>query len=331
MLLHTRASASFAAAFQGELPEYLAYLGWPMLLVLAAVAVWRWRLLPVRATAVTFAVLEILSLGGSLLADGHEHAWLKLPWYWLQTLPVIGSAVTDRFSILADGAAAVLFAFGLDAAWARWPGARWPVARWPAAHWAVAVAAVAAIAPIVPRPLPDATVSSVPAGWSTVFTRLRLPAGASVLVLPIPLSTFTEPLRWTGDTGVPSAMVGGYFMGPNGSGHAEIDGAGASPQAQYLNQLWMQSSPGTAGQIARYTASTPPTARAMRAQLAAWHPAAVVAVTSERSPLGRYLTGLLGPPAVRAGSVLGWHLRSLNSGSTRSTSAATAALSRPGR
>lgn len=304
MVLHTRGSAAFAAAFHAQLPEYLAYLGWPMLIALAAVAVWRWRLLTVRAAAVTFAVLEILSLGGTLLAGGHEHTWLKLPWYWLQTLPVTGAAIPDRFSILADGAAAALFAFGLDAARARWPAARWPAARW-----AVAVAAVAAIAPIVPRPLPAATVSGVPAGWSTAFARLRLPAGANVLVLPIPLSTFTEPLRWTADTGVPPEMVGGYFMGPNRSGQAAVDGAGPSPQVQYLNQLWAQSSPGAAGTVA---ARTPPAAGAMRAQLAAWHPAAVVAVTGEQSPLGRYLTGLLGPPVIRAGSVLGWRLNHLS-------------------
>jgi hypothetical protein len=315
MVLHNRGSAAFAAAFHAQLPEYLAYLGWPMLIALAAVAVWRWRLLPVRAAAVTFAVLEVFSLGGTLLAGGHEHAWLKLPWYWLQTLPVAGAAIPDRFSILADGAAAALFAFGLDAARACWPAtrdphaARWPAARWPAARWAAAVVAVAAIAPIAPRPLPAAAVSGVPAGWSTAFARLRLPAGASVLVLPIPLSTFTEPLRWTADTGVPSAMVGGYFMGPDRGGQAATDGAGLSAQARYLNQLWVQSSPGAAGAAAaRRAARTPPAAGAMRAQLAAWHPAAVVAVTGEQSPLGRYLAGLLGPPAIRVGSVLAWRL-----------------------
>ena len=115
MLLHTRGSAAFAAGFQGQSPEYLGYLGWPLLIVLAAVAVLLWRRLAVRAVAVAFLVLEVFSLGGTLLAGGHEHGWLKLPWYWVQTLPVTGAAIPDRFSILADGAAAALFALGLDA------------------------------------------------------------------------------------------------------------------------------------------------------------------------------------------------------------------------
>ena len=46
----------------------------------------------------------------------------------------------------------------------------------------------------------------------------------------------------------------------------------------------------------------------MRAQLAAWKPAAVVAVAGPHSALARYLTGLLGRPTVTGGEVLGWRL-----------------------
>ncbi|HEY6294306.1 MAG TPA: hypothetical protein VIX15_01465, partial [Streptosporangiaceae bacterium] len=116
MVFHTAGSAVEAAAYQGQLPEYLGYLGWPLLVLLVLAAVRFWRRLPVRATAVTAVVLGVFSLGGTLLASGHEHAWLKLPWYWVQGLPVLSAALPDRFSILADGAAAALLAFGLDAA-----------------------------------------------------------------------------------------------------------------------------------------------------------------------------------------------------------------------
>jgi len=53
---------------------------------------------------------------------------------------------------------------------------------------------------------------------------------------------------------------------------------------------------------------THPTRAQLRAQFAEWHPAAVVAVTVERSALGRYLISLLGPPTAGAGGVLGWRL-----------------------
>jgi hypothetical protein len=314
LLLHTRASAAFAAAFEGGSPEYLAYLGWPMLIALAAVAVLFWRRPAVRVTAVAFVALEALSLGGTLLAGGHEHAWIKLPWYWLQTLPITGSAIPDRFSILADGAAAALFAFGLDAARARWAGtSRSEAPRGSAksaiARCAITLAVLAAIAPLVPRPLPAGSDPGVPAGWTAAFAALRLPAAAHVLVLPVPVSTFTEPLRWEADTGEPSSMVGGYFMGPAGSGRAATDGSGLSPEGVFLNRLWAQSSThDAAAAVSLEAAAAIPTGAQMRAQLASWGAAAVVAVTTEHSALGRYLTGLLGPPTISAGAMLGWRL-----------------------
>ncbi len=299
MLVHTASSAAFADAFQGRLPEYLAFLGWPMLIVLAVVTVWFWRLLPVRVTAVAFALLSVFSLGGTLLAGGHEHAEIKLPWYWLQTLPVTGAVLPDRFSIVADGAAAAAFAFGFDAA----------RKRWPAASRIVAGAAVIAVIPLIPAPLPAAQVSPVPAGWTSAITALRLPANAHVLVVPIPVSTFTQPLRWQADTGQPASMVGGYYMGPTWSGQAATDGNGLSSEAMYLNQLWAQSARVNVAAVATLPVNQIyPDAAQMRAQFRGWKISAVVAVTGLNSAFGRYLTGLLGEPTTRTGQVLGWRL-----------------------
>jgi hypothetical protein len=300
LLVHTAGSAAFAARFQGGLPEYLGYLGWPMLAVLAVLAALFWRLLPVRATAVAFAALSVLSLGGTLLAGGHEHAGIELPWHWLQALPVAAAVIPDRFSIIADGAAAALLAFGLDAARSRWPGHQK----------VIAAAAVIAILPLVPRPLPVADASPVPVGWTAAFAALRLPAGAGALVVPIPVRTYTAALRWQADTGVPSAMYGGYYMGPTWSGQPATDGNGLSSEAEYLNQLWAQSSHVNVAAVATLPPNgLYPDAVQMRAQLTAWKAAAVVAVTSPHSAFARYLTGLLGRPTVTAGEVLGWRLR----------------------
>lgn len=303
MLLHTRGSAAFTAAFQGQPPEYLAYLGWPMLIALAVSAVWFWRLPAIRSAAVTFVLLELLSLGATLLAGGHEHSWIKLPWYWLQSVPVAGSAIPDRFSIVADGVAAALLAFGLDMAHARWSAARRPAVRW-----AAAAVALAAIVPIIPRPLPAGIGPPVPSGWTATFTALRLPPGSHVLVLPVPVPTFTEPLRWAAETGVPSSMFGGYFMGPKPDGQAATSGKGLPPKALYLNRLYALSSADRAARAAARKPGPAYSAAQIRALLAAWHPAAVVAACDARSALGRYLASMLGPPAISRGGVLGWRL-----------------------
>jgi len=296
LLFHTAASAAAAASFQGGAPEYLAYLGWPLITLLAVATVACWRVPVVRAAAVTLAVLALLSLGGHPLIDGTVHPGVTLPWRWIEAVPVLGTALPDRLSIVADGAAAVLLAFALDRAKA-WSG---PPKPRPSARGVTALlAAVAVIAclPLTPRPLPAARAPSLPPGWSAVFAALRLPAGARVLVVPVPTATITAALRWQADTGQPRSLVGGYFIGPAWNGQAYVEGNGVAVTARYLDGLW--SGGPVTGAPSRYQVKT---------DLRGWRPAAVVAVTTAGSALGRYLDGLLGPPAIRSGKVLAWHL-----------------------
>jgi hypothetical protein len=311
-LVHSAPSAAFTARFSGDPAEYLGYLGWPMLLILVWAAVALWRVLPIRLMAVAFVVLEVFSLGGMLLAGGHVHSWIKLPWYWLQELPVASSAVTDRFSIIADGCAAALLAFALDAAW-RETRSREALdlrsQRGPRlARIAIGLTGLIAILPMLPAPLPSARLPGVPAGWARTLADLDLPYGARVLTLPAPSAAFTAPLRWEADTGVPTAMVGGYFIGPVG-GQAYVGGPGLPGPVKYLNWMWLDSGPGievTPG-LATSAKVVPP------AQVKAWirssGMSAVVAVTSPDSPLAHYLDGLLGPRSAQAGTVIGWRVR----------------------
>ena len=303
------------------------------MLVLAAIA--GWRRLPVRATAVACLVLGVFSLGGTLLFAGHGHPAIKLPWYWLQSLPLLSAALPDRFSLVADGAAAALLAFAADAAipvvaaFAAFAARRrprlapgWLAPGWLASGWrpaaVVMAGAVLAVLPIAPKPLPVAAATPVPPGWSAAFAALRLPASASVLVVPLPMSTFTEPLRWQADTGQPGSLAGGYFMGPASNGRAYIDGNGTPAAGLYLNAMWTFSQQGLPKALA---AALPPNAlpgahgyvhvkgvtdAKMREQIRAWRVSAVVAVAKPGSRLGRYLTVLLGPPAVMTGDVLAW-------------------------
>ena len=320
-LFHTAGSAAAAARYQGQLPEYLGYLGWPLLAVLLLAAIACWRRLPARAAAVACLVLGVFSLGGTLLFGGHHHPAIKLPWYWLQGLPLLESALPDRFSLVADGAAAALLAFAVDAAvpvFAAFAARRCPrlgLARLAYGWRPVAVvmaAAVLVVLPIVPKPLPVAAATPVPAGWSAAFAALRLPPSASVLVVPVPMSTFTEPLRWQADTGEPRSLVGGYFMGPGPHGRGYIDGTGTPPAGLYLNAMWLFSQQGLPRALASGVPSNVPvkfvTDTKMREQIGAWRVSAVVAVAKPGSRLGRYLTVLLGTPAVVTGDVTAWRI-----------------------
>jgi hypothetical protein len=271
----------------------------------------------------------VFSLGGTLLFGGHEYHAIKLPWYWLQSLPLLSAALPDRFSLVADGTAAALLAFAVDAAI---PAVAAMAARsrprlglprglprlasgWrPAA--VVLAGTVLAVLPIVPAPLTANTASPVPPGWTAAFAALRLPPAASVLTVPLPMSTFTEPLRWQADTGQPGSLVGGYFIGPAWNGRSYIDGSGLPAAGLFLNAVWACSPSGLpavlesgvpAGACASSRVKGLAPAR-MRDQIRAWRVSAVVAITTPGSLLAQYLTSLLGPPSVGSGDVIAWRI-----------------------
>jgi hypothetical protein len=286
LLFHTPASAAVAATYPGHMTEYLAYLGWPLLAVLVAAAIRYWRHPPVRVMAVTFAVLELLSLGGSYRVTGPF-----LPWHWLQGLPVFAELIPDRLAIFADGAAAAVLAFALDRA-RQEAGS----ADWRRGQLATAVA-VAAVLPLIPLPYAVATPAPVPAGWQAAFGRLHLAPDARVLVVPVPDNHFSQPMRWQADTGEPASMIGGFFLGPNQAGQTKVSPGAAGTDAQYLDPLWTGKAPSVHRSLAQ-----------LRADVAYWHPAAVIDVLHGRSRLGPVLTGLFGPPSFKVGRLLVWRL-----------------------
>jgi hypothetical protein len=84
----------------------MSYLGWPLLILLPAAAICFWRDPKVRAAAVTWVLIELLSLGGgSPMVDGSSFPVWLLPYHWLQGLPVSRELLPNRFCLLADGAA----------------------------------------------------------------------------------------------------------------------------------------------------------------------------------------------------------------------------------
>jgi hypothetical protein len=295
LLFHTSTSAASAAHFGRGLAEYLAYLGWPLLAVLVAASIRYFRDPKVRAAAITWVVLEVLSFGGGNMRSGSWFSipgWV-LPFHWLQGSPVLSQVLPDRLSILADGAAAAVLAFTLDRARSS-PRPAW---TWRCGAIPIAIAVVAVL-PLIPVPYQVAPTTPVPAGWQTAFTRLKLAPDARVLVVPVGSGRRPEVLRWEADTGEPATMIGGYFVGPNREGQQMVYIPGpATTAAEYLDALW----------------NGWPNQRQLpdgliQSDLAYWRPSAVVAVTSPGSELGRYLTGVLGPPRFRAGQVLVWRL-----------------------
>ncbi len=295
VLLHTHASAVIANNYPQPLPEYLAYLGIPLIIVLLAAIVYFWHYLPIRVAGLTWVLLEWFGMGARPLQPHVTLPQFLLPWELLQHVPVIKGLVPDRLAILADAAAAAVLAFALDRARS---GQFAPFASWRnGAKIATGIAAVALL-PLIPAPYAPVPVTELPAGWTATFTALHLSPDARVLLAPYPYSGTSEVMRWQAVSGEPTTMIGGDFIAPDEPGRLGRAGrAGMTPTSWYIDYLYLGD----------YSEAAP-ARQQISADLATWRPSALVAVTSTTSRLGSFLIQLFGQPTTRIGSVLGWRL-----------------------
>ncbi len=305
-------TAPYAVFFHGNFKQFLAsnkqfnvesyaYLGWPLLGLIAAATIFFWRDLRVRVAALTFILVELFSLGAHAVSLGDWRIpGTALPWHWMRHVPLVSQALPQRLSILADGAAAAVLAFGLDRALASKAGA--PGWRRPV----IAAAAGLALLPVIPRPVPGAVASSSPTGFRTAVAALGLRSGAPVLVLPPEKGLAME---WQATSGAPISLVGGYCIVPDSSGHAvECDTYKVLSPDEHLTLIRMDL-------LAQHKhGHFDPPAAAMAATITALRPAAVLAASSGQSLLGRYLVTFFGPPTVRSGQMMGWRIKGICGG-----------------
>ena len=295
VLVHTASSAQSAAGYSQPNPEYLAYLGVPLIILLVVAVVYFWRNLVIRAAGITCLLLEWLGLGAKqLVPHADSLPGYLLPWQVLQHLPVLSAMVPDRLCILADAAAAVVLAFSLDLA--RREGR--PFGSSQLGGMIATGVAVLALVPVIPAQYHYFGVGHPPTGWRATFAALHLEKSDRVLIAPFPWEGATQVMRWQAVTGEPATMIGGDFIAAGAPGNQNRAGrAGLTPTTTYMDDLYL----GETG------AAAPSTAQ-IHADLAAMKPAAVVADTSPGTPLGRFLIRLFGPPTTQIHAVLGWRL-----------------------
>jgi hypothetical protein len=292
----------FLVASQQLPMETLSYLGWPLLAAVAAASIGFWGDMRVRVAGLTFVLMELLSLGNQRFSIGSWRVpYALLPWHWLLQVPVLSQVMPNRFPIVADGAAAVVLAFAIDRA-------RAAVLVRPAWRLAVVAAAAAVLIPVIPGLLPATSPVAVPTGWQAVLAGLHLRPGASILVLPGSpfLAGHANAMEWQAVTGARVSLVDGYCIAPEPNGAAGTCGgfqALSYPEREALLEIFG---------IASGTANAAGPLRAMLAvTILAWRPAAIVATAGSHAALARYLIHVLGPPAIRRGSVLGWRVAPL--------------------
>lgn len=207
----------------GAINETGSYLGIPLLVGLVFFVIRFRRVRAVAFSAVVFLIALVLSLGPELYIDNKDTG-IPLPARLLLHFPVLNSAETIRYFVIADVAAAVILAVGLDRLVAEWQsrsrahGAGGPKLARGRTSPSVLVIVIAAVLlfPLIPR----WPYLSNPIGVPAYFTSSEVNAiapGATVMTYPIAQSGAVQPMQWQMAAGFRFKIVSGYgYLADNG-------------------------------------------------------------------------------------------------------------------
>jgi hypothetical protein len=203
--IYPAAADRFAHNFTGNGAEQTAYLGLPLLLILAY-TVWHFRrLVWVRVVAILGVVAGLLSMGPTLHIGGHL-THIPLPWVIFEHLPVFSNVIPSRVMLYAFLMAALLLALFVDHVLR--VGGRALSAG------GVAVAASAVL--LLPRLDFPAVAHDDPQFFRSGGEAQRIPEGSDVLVAPfINHPAIAEAQTWQVAAGLRFKMPSGYFLQPD--------------------------------------------------------------------------------------------------------------------
>ncbi|MEV4820364.1 hypothetical protein [Micromonospora sp. NPDC049274] len=203
--------------------EYNTFLGWPLLLVTAACAVWAGRRRLVRACVVAALVMGALSLGPEVVFGGTRTA-LPGPYALLAGLPVVDGALPMRFGLALLPIVATLLVLAVDRA-LRGTGR---------AGRLVPLAVVAALLPLFPTPLPTAARPAVPEFITGGHWRQCVQPGGVLVPVPLPTPKEPWPMRWAAAADAGFGLPEGFFIGPYGRGGTAAMGTFKQPTSALL-------------------------------------------------------------------------------------------------
>ncbi|MHB1853431.1 MAG: hypothetical protein ACYCS2_00035 [Acidimicrobiales bacterium] len=206
------------------------YLGIPMLAAVLAVIATYWRQRAVAVASITFAAVFVLTLGPSLIVDGHPTG-LRLPFDLIAHTPFFQNQIPIRYSLYLQMTAAGLAAYGLDRAWARLNLALkgTAAALGPrAGQLGLALASAAVLVPLVPAVPYASAATNVPTFFTSKSVR-ELKAGTVALAYPFPEFPVDTAMLWQAESGWRFRLMGGYAYRRAANGTAAIPPAVMKP------------------------------------------------------------------------------------------------------
>jgi hypothetical protein len=280
--LATTASAERVRTFAGG---NSAYLGVPLLLVLAVIGVRWWRNAVVRVTLALLLMAAVLSLGPSLLVGGRDTG-IWMPMAFLERLPLLDSLIPSRLAQLTALFAGLLLALSLHGVW-RQGGLR---------RFAAPALGLVVLAPLWPAWSLAAEKVATPPFFTGASVR-ELPRDGVTLVLPFPYRRIAMPMTWQAESDLWFRMPGGYFIGPQPDGRPRFD-TNPSTGSMVFTRIYGGRPP-------------PPLTKHWRRALARdfvrWRVGSVVVgPMRHRAAMVEFLTDLLGARPERVGGVYLW-------------------------
>ncbi|WP_406077351.1 hypothetical protein [Micromonospora sp. NBC_00858] len=203
--------------------EYNTFLGWPLLLVAVASAIWAGRRRLVLACVAAALAMGALSLGPEVVLGGTRTA-LPGPYALLAGLPVVDGALPMRFGLALLPIVATLLVLAVDRALQSTGRARR----------LVPLAVVAALLPIFPAPLPTAERPALPEFITGGHWRQCVRPGGVLVPVPLPTPKEPWPMRWAAAADAGFGLPEGFFIGPYGRGGTAAMGTFKQPTSALL-------------------------------------------------------------------------------------------------
>ncbi|MFG2051677.1 hypothetical protein ACGFIW_30115 [Micromonospora sp. NPDC048935] len=293
-----------AAGLAKNPTEENSFFGWALVVLVVGLVWWMRRSVVVLALAGLGLLFAVLSLGREVRFD-NRGTGVPGPWAALENLPILHSVVPTRWALAITPIIGLLLAYGAERARAladSHPAARGQI------RFVTATVLTMALLPIVPTPLPVTRLDPVPTFVTSGAWRPYVTGGRSVVTLPLPDTTYADPLRWSAQTRLDMPLARGYFLGPDTRPNAEaprvaLFGAPPRPTSTFFTTI-------------RRTGAVPPITPQGRVRavddLRFWRAGVVILGPHEHeTALRRGMTELTGIQPSFTGGVWVWDVRSL--------------------
>lgn len=188
----------------------IAYLGWPLLVLVTLGVIRHWRDPLVRIGVVVAVVFATLSLGPSI-ALPLTNVRLWGPEWILQRLPVLQDIVPTRYTQVVVIVVALIAAASLRGTLHDRDARRWP-------PWATGTLAALCVVTLLPSHGVSAANTGTPAWMSSATARTELPSGSVVLSYPYPVVIYNTPLIDQAESGLWYRLIGGQAIVPDKDG-----------------------------------------------------------------------------------------------------------------